>query len=89
MTTTISHRELRNNSAEILRRVVAGEVFEITNHGVVVAELRAPGPMSELDRLRALGQVREARGPRSAVRDIEPMTSDWTTEQMVDDLRGD
>lgn len=29
--TTIAHRELRNNSSEILRRVEAGESFTITN----------------------------------------------------------
>jgi antitoxin (DNA-binding transcriptional repressor) of toxin-antitoxin stability system len=38
----IAHRELRNNSAEILRRVAAGESFEITNHREVVAILRPP-----------------------------------------------
>lgn len=36
---TITHRELRNNSAEILRRVAAGESMEVTNRGVVVAHL--------------------------------------------------
>lgn len=36
---TITHRELRNNSAEVLRRVAAGEAVEVTNHGVVVAHL--------------------------------------------------
>ena len=38
----IPHRDLRNKSAEILRRVVAGESFEITNHGEVVAVLSPP-----------------------------------------------
>jgi antitoxin (DNA-binding transcriptional repressor) of toxin-antitoxin stability system len=38
----IPHRELRNNSSEILRRVAAGESFEITNHGEVVAEIGPP-----------------------------------------------
>ncbi len=37
--TIISHRELRNNSAEVLRRVAAGEAMEVTNRGVVVAYL--------------------------------------------------
>ncbi|WP_325048230.1 type II toxin-antitoxin system Phd/YefM family antitoxin [Actinomyces sp. Z16] len=37
--TTIPHRELRNDSAAILRRVEAGESFEITNNGRPVAEL--------------------------------------------------
>jgi len=51
---TISHRELRNNSAEILRRVSAGESFDVSNNGVVVAHLspaaaprhRLPFPVS-------------------------------------------
>ncbi len=38
----IPHRDLRNQSAEILRRVEAGESFELTNHGKVVAVLRPP-----------------------------------------------
>ncbi|RGE22379.1 type II toxin-antitoxin system Phd/YefM family antitoxin [Leucobacter sp. wl10] len=36
---TITHRELRNNSADVLRRVAAGEAMEVTNRGVVVAHL--------------------------------------------------
>ena len=36
---TVTHRELRNNSADILRRVAGGEAMEVTNHGVVVAYL--------------------------------------------------
>ena len=38
----IAHRDLRNQSAEILRRVARGESFEITNHGQVVAVIRPP-----------------------------------------------
>ena len=45
--TTITHRELRNSSAEILRRVAAGEAMEVTNHGVVVAYL-SPAPTPQL-----------------------------------------
>ncbi len=37
---TISHRELRNNSGEVLRAVAAGESFIVTNNGEPVAELR-------------------------------------------------
>lgn len=39
---TISHRELRNNSAEVLRRVAEGESFMVSNRGVVVARLSPP-----------------------------------------------
>lgn len=41
----ISQRQMRNDSASILRRVEAGESFVITNRGVEVARLvpfRAP-----------------------------------------------
>ncbi|GAA2098567.1 MULTISPECIES: type II toxin-antitoxin system Phd/YefM family antitoxin [Brevibacterium] len=53
---TITHRELRNNSADVLRRVAAGEAMEVTNHGVVVAHLSPPAapvlpfPVSRLAR---------------------------------------
>jgi prevent-host-death family protein len=39
MVKTIPHRELRNNSSAVLRRVQAGETFRVTNHGEVVAVL--------------------------------------------------
>lgn len=42
MSRTIPHRELRNNSSAILRQAEAGEVFEVTNHGKVVAKLVPP-----------------------------------------------
>lgn len=42
MAKSIPHRELRNSSAEILRRVRAGESFEVTNNGEVVAVLSPP-----------------------------------------------
>lgn len=38
--TTISQRELRNDSAKVIRRLQQGETFVLTNHGVPVAELR-------------------------------------------------
>jgi prevent-host-death family protein len=40
MTTTIAQRDLRNDSADILRRVEAGEEFIVTRNGTPVAELR-------------------------------------------------
>lgn len=40
MATTISQRELRNDSAKIIRRLQAGETFVLTNNGVPVGELR-------------------------------------------------
>lgn len=40
--TVIAHRDLRNRSSEILRAVQAGETFEVTNHGTVVAVIGPP-----------------------------------------------
>jgi antitoxin (DNA-binding transcriptional repressor) of toxin-antitoxin stability system len=37
---SISQREFRNASAAIMDAVEQGEVFRVTRHGVVVAELR-------------------------------------------------
>jgi prevent-host-death family protein len=39
MVTQIPQRELRNNNAEILNRVEAGERFVVTRNGVAVAEV--------------------------------------------------
>lgn len=39
MSETIKQSELRNNNAEIMRRVGAGESFTITVHGQPVADL--------------------------------------------------
>ncbi|MGH4025735.1 MAG: type II toxin-antitoxin system Phd/YefM family antitoxin [Pseudonocardiaceae bacterium] len=39
MAETIKQSELRNNNAEIMRRVAAGESFTVTVHGQPVADL--------------------------------------------------
>jgi prevent-host-death family protein len=57
MSRTIPQRELRNDSAAVLRAVRAGETFVITNNGLPVAELRPTGqrrrlvPRTELEQL--------------------------------------
>ena len=40
MPTVIPQRELRNDNAKVIERVVAGEHFVVTRNGVPVAELR-------------------------------------------------
>ncbi|MBM4247260.1 MAG: type II toxin-antitoxin system prevent-host-death family antitoxin [Deltaproteobacteria bacterium] len=40
MARTITQRELRNDSGEIMRSVDAGETFVVTRNGVPAAELR-------------------------------------------------
>lgn len=83
---TIAHRELRNQSAEILRRVAAGESFEITNHGRVVAML-VPPPTSPLEahlRRRLMTAARAHQLP-----EINRIKAHLTTAQVLADLRGE
>lgn len=85
----ITHRELRNNSADVLRRVAAGESFEVTNHGSVVAVLGPPRHESVLDRLIAEGRAVPARRSLSnALEKITRVKLDVTTQEIIDDLRG-
>lgn len=81
----IPHRELRNNSAEILRRVAAGESFEITNHGEVVAILRRP---TADERWRA--EIAVPATTSRAWHDIErvkPPADGPSTQEILDELR--
>ena len=84
----ISHRELRNNSSEVLRAVDNGESFEITNYGRVVAMI-VPAHPTALDRLRAAGRTCP---PETAVSELLeqaplPAVSDSSTE--LDTMRSD
>jgi len=79
--TTIAHRELRNNSSDILRRAEAGESFEITNHGHVVAIL---GPVGAASRPV---NSRKPRGGRFS--ELEPVELDHPIQETLDYLRGD
>lgn len=42
---TVGIRELKNTLSACLRKVAAGEVIQVTDHGRVVAELRQPAPV--------------------------------------------
>lgn len=82
---TISHRELRNNSAEILRAVAAGESFVVTNHGSPVAVLT---PLAAPE----YGGLSVQRADRSRqMRELEPAEGrvDETTAESIDFLRAD
>lgn len=75
MAKTIPHRELRNHSSDVLRRVQAGETIQVTNHGEVVAVLSPPGhglaPRIALARQRggfaAIPRVRSSEPTRQAL----------------------
>ena len=82
---TITHRELRNNSASILRRVQAGETFEVTNNGEPVA-LLSPVGGERLALLRRRGAVTpRARIDFARLRRATGIAS----RDVLDDLRGE
>ncbi len=62
MSRTISQRELRNDSAAVLREVEAGQTLVVTRNGTPVAELRPLGPR------RLVPRDRLAQGARTAPR---------------------
>lgn len=80
----IAHRDLRNRSAEILRRVAAGESFEVTNHGDVVAVLVPPRTGAA-----SLNIVKPATRT-GAWSDIRPEPGNGRpTQEVLDELRED
>jgi prevent-host-death family protein len=85
---TISHRELRNNSSEILRDVQAGEIIEVTNHGDVAAVL-VPPSLTPYERLLAAGKVRPPAGRSVDLRRLPRVRSSSTTADIIADVRGD
>jgi prevent-host-death family protein len=69
--TRVGIRELRQRASELLRRVEAGETFEVTDRGRPVAVLGPIPQGSALERLRATGDVTPGEG---ALEDLpEPM----------------
>lgn len=56
MAERIGIRELRDNLTSAIRRVRAGETFEISRHGEVVA-LLTPAPRRRIEQLRAAADV--------------------------------
>ncbi|HJQ00323.1 MAG TPA: type II toxin-antitoxin system prevent-host-death family antitoxin [Jatrophihabitans sp.] len=84
---TVTHREMRNNSGEILRAVAAGESVEVTNNGQVAAIITPPAPAT-VERLVGLGQARPARRPLSDLALIHRRKASVSSAQLLADARG-
>lgn len=82
MNRTITQRELRNESAAVLRDVQAGQTIIVTRNGVPVAELRPIQPRRFVP--RAVIAETAARAPRI---DAERFRADLDAviDQSVDD----
>jgi prevent-host-death family protein len=81
MTEVIGQRELRNDNAEIIRRVEAGESFVVTRRGVPVADLIPHQPSAPGGGARpTLGELQEE------FRRMPPIDAErWAAERRADD----
>lgn len=83
---TVTHREMRNNSGEILRAVAAGETVRVTNNGRLAALIVPPPDDDPIADLIARGQARAAIAPRR-FSDLTPVHLDVSTREIIEDLR--
>ena len=84
---TVTHREMRNQSGEILRHVADGETIQVTNNGRLAALIVPPHTDAFAD-LVSRGQVRLARNPTSSLRSIRRRPSTTTSKAILADVRG-
>lgn len=79
---TIGQRQLRNDNAEIMRRVEAGESFIITRNGRPIADLVPHDrPADQTKRRLTLGELQERRRNMPRL-DIDK----WYADRAADDL---
>lgn len=83
----ITHRQMRNESAEVLRRVGAGETILVTNRGQPAAVI-GPPPCDMLSLLSAQGQLREAVDSPAGLKSMKRRKSSKTAAEIVADIRG-
>jgi len=83
---SVSQREMRNNSGELLRRVAEGESVLVTNNGVPAAVL-VPAGAGPRDRLVAGGRLRIGKGLDLSQLPA-PVPGRAPSEQLLDEVRG-
>ena len=84
---TITHREMRNNSADVLRRVEAGETLQVTNKGRPAA-LIVPVGRDAIEEAVADGTARPARAGLDTLRAIRRTKAEKTSAEIIEDVRG-
>ena len=83
---SVSQREMRNNSGELLRRVAEGESVLVTNNGVPAAVL-VPAGSDVRQRLTASGRLRGGNGLDLGALP-PPVTAADSTEPLLQQDRG-
>ncbi|MDQ2846557.1 MAG: type II toxin-antitoxin system prevent-host-death family antitoxin [Actinomycetota bacterium] len=79
---TINQRELRNDSAEVMRQVEQGQSYTVTRRGVPVARL---SPVTDDADLRCL----RAASRHVVYSETVRVTTKIPSEEIVTDLRGE
>lgn len=82
---SVSQREMRNNSGDLLRRVAEGETVVVTNNGVPAAVL-VPAAASVRTRLAASGRLKVGTGVDVSALP-SPITSTIATEDILEEDR--
>jgi len=83
---SVSQREMRNNSGELLRRVAEGESVLITNRGVPAAVM-IPAGSDNRTRLAAAGRLRAGTGLNLAALPA-PVQAARSTDDLLTEDRG-
>lgn len=87
--TKVGVRELRQNASAVLRRVVAGETVEVTDHGHPIARIVPLHSERTLDQLVAEGRASEAQGDLLALGPIAPAKGEPRLSHVLADMRSD
>ncbi len=83
---TVTRTELNQQTARVLARVEAGESVTVTDRGRPVARI-TPVDADRRSRRLAAGALRPAVG--NGVPAVSTPIRGWTTEQMLEDMRGE
>lgn len=80
MSETIGQRQLRNDNAEIMRRVEAGESFVVTRNGTPIADI-IPHQGAAPRRRPTLGELQDR------IREVPDIDVDeWNADRAKDDV---
>jgi prevent-host-death family protein len=82
-------RELRQNAAEVLRRVASGEVVEVTDRGRAVARIVPMHEASRLEQLLAEGRASASTGDLLDVKPITRVAGKPLLSSVLADMRAD